>query len=137
MQAISEKKTVLTNRPYNRPMASGRTTTKEAPFFGQRLSHFRKQRGMTQQELADALEISRSLVHHYERSCPNPTSDFVLKVSKVLDVSLDELFDLKPEKIKSGPPPRVKKLTQRLVGLPKAKQGVVLEMLESYLDKAS
>jgi len=137
MQAISTKKAVFRNRPYNGRMASGRTTTKQAPFFGRRLSHFRKQRGMTQQELADALEISRSLVHHYERNCPNPTTDFVLKVSKVLDVSLDELFELKPEKIKTGPPPRVKKLTQRLVELPKAKQSVVLEMLESYLDKAS
>lgn len=92
---------------------------------------------MTQQELADALNITRSLVLHYERNCSNPASDFVLRVSKVLDVSLDELFDLKPEKVRSGPSPRVKKLTQRLTELPKAKQSFVLEMLESYIDKAS
>ena len=63
--------------------------------------------------------------------------DFVLKASRMLEVSLDELFDLKSEKEKSGPPPRVKKLSERLTGLPKTKQGFVLEMLESYLDKAS
>lgn len=137
MQAISSKKLNFRNHPYNDRMASGRTTTKEAPFFGQRLSYFRKQRGMTQQEFADALGISRNLVLHYERNCSNPTMDFVLKASRMLEVSLDELFELKPEKEKSGPPPRVKKLSERLTGLPKTKQGVVLEMLESYLDKAS
>ena len=91
-------------------MASGRTTTKAAPFFGQRLSYFRKQRGMTQQEFADALGISRNLVLHYERNCANPTMDFILKASRTLEVSLDELFDLKPEKEKSGPPPRGQKI---------------------------
>ena len=137
MQAISPKKPVRPNRPYTAAMASGRTPTKEAPFFGQRLSYFRKKRGMTQHEFANALGISRNLVLHYERSCPNPTMDFVLKASKALEVSLDEFFELKPEKEKSGPPPRVKKVSERLTKLPKAKQSVVLEMLESWLAQAS
>jgi len=54
-----------------------------------------------------------------------------------LGISVDELLGIQPEQTKRGPSPRVKKLTQRLVELPKAKQGFVLEMLESYLDKAS
>lgn len=137
MQAISSKKAVFPNRPYNGRMASGRTTTKEAPFFGKRLSYFRKKRGMTQQELADALQISRSMVLHYERSCPNPTTDFVLKVSKVLDVSLDELFDLKPEKEKTGPSPKALKLAERISTLPRAKQSVLVSMIEGAIKQAS
>jgi len=137
MQAISNKKPIFRNRPYNSRMASGRTTNKQAPFFGQRLSYFRKKRGMTQQELADALEISRSLVLHYERSCPNPTTDFVLKVTKVLDVSLDELFEIKPEKEKTGPSPKALKLAERISTLPRAKQSVLVSMIEGAIQQAS
>ena len=137
MQAISNKKPIFRNRPYNSRMASGRTTNKQAPFFGQRLSYFRKKRGMTQQEFAAALEISRSLVHHYERSCPNPTTDFVLKATRTLDVSLDEFFELKPEKEKSGPSPKALKIAERISTLPKAKQSIVVGMLEGAIEQVS
>jgi len=92
---------------------------------------------MTQYELAEALGISRDLVGHYERRSQNPNLEFVIKVAKLFEVSVDEFLGFKTTPEKSGPPPRVKKLTRRLVDLPKTKQGVVLEMLESYLDKAS
>jgi transcriptional regulator with XRE-family HTH domain len=137
MQAISQKKPVFRKRPYNGRMASGRTTDKKAPFFGQRLSYFRKKRGMTQQEFADALGISRSLVHHYERSCPNPTTDFVLKATQTLDVSLDEFFELKPEKEKSGPSPKALKIAERISTLPRAKQSIVVGMLEGAIEQVS
>ena len=92
---------------------------------------------MTQYELAEALGISRDLVGHYERRSQNPNLEFVIKVAKLFDVSVDEFLGFKPAPEKSGPPPRVEKLTRRLVELPKTKQGVVLEMLESYLDKTA
>ena len=86
---------------------------------------------MTQQEFADALEISRNLVPHYERNCSNPTIDFFLKAARMLEVSRwMNCSGLKPEKEKSGPPFRVKKLSERLTRLPKTKQGFVLEMLK-------
>lgn len=92
---------------------------------------------MTQQEFADALGISRSLVHHYERSCPNPTTDFVLKATKTLDVSLDEFFELKPEKEKSGPSPKALKIAERISTLPRAKQSIVVGMLEGAIEQVS
>jgi len=137
MQAISRKKSLSRFPPYNGDMSRGRKPTQEAPLFGQRLVHFRQKTGMTQYELAEALGISRDLVGHYERRSQNPNLEFVIKVAKLFEVSVDEFLGFKTTPEKSGPPPRVKKLTRRLVDLPKTKQGVVLEMLESYLDKAS
>ena len=137
MQAISSKKLNFRNHPYNGEMTRGRKPSQEAPMFGQRLIHFRQKAGMTQYELAEALDISRDLVGHYERRSQNPNLDFVIKVAELFEITVDELLGFKPERDKSGPPPRVRKLTERLTELPKTKQGVVLEMLESYLDKAS
>jgi transcriptional regulator with XRE-family HTH domain len=137
MQAFSQITLFPLDRPYNAQMQPGPKPTKEQPFFGQRLAHFRQKNGLTQQQLADELDITRELVGHYERRCENPSIDFIIKLSQTLGISVDELLGIQPEQIKRGPSPRVKKLTQRLVELPKGKQGVVLEMLESYLDKAS
>ena len=137
MQAISSAKPFFQNPMYNGRMASGRTTTKAAPFFGQRLSYFRKKRGLTQKEFAEALGISRNMVLHYERSCPNPTMDFVLKAAETLDVSLDELFELKPEKNKTGPSPKALKVAERISQMPRNKQSVVLSMLEGAIQQAS
>lgn len=137
MQAISSKKFFALNRRYNALMERGRKPTKEAPLFGKQLAYFRKKRGLTQYEFAELLGITRNLVLHYERSCSNPNMEFVLKAAKVLDVSVDELFGLKPEKARRGPAPKVKQLAERISSLPKNKQAVVIEMIESYVDRSA
>lgn len=105
--------------------------------FGKRLAELRKQRGMTQQELADALEITRDLVGHYERRSNNPNLDFVLKIAELFSVSLDELLGLVNEpKKKPGPPPRVARVAERIAKLPKAKQAVILDMVEGAIGKS-
>lgn len=137
MQAISSEKFFALNRRYNALMERGRKPTKEAPLFGKQLAYFRKKRGLTQYEFAELLGITRNLVLHYERSCSNPNMEFVLKAAKVLDVSVDELFGLKPEKARRGPAPKVKQLAERISSLPKNKQAVVIEMIESYVDRSA
>ena len=52
----------------------------------------------------------------------------MLKVAELFEVSIDEFLGLKPEKAKSGPPPKVK-VTEKSA-LPKAKQTVVIDMIE-------
>ncbi len=124
--------------PYNRDMQRGRKPKHEAPPFGQRLAHYRTLKGLTQYEFADLLGISRNLVVHYERACENPTADFVIRAAKTLDVSVDELLGVQPQRsTKRGPSPKAQKLAERISKLPKSKQAVVIEMLEGYLDRAS
>ena len=138
MQANFSQMSFLKERPYTPDMQRGRKPKKEAPAFGKNLAQCRQNKGLTQYEFAEELGISRNLVVHYERACENPTMDFVIKAAKTLGVSADELLGLKSvSSKKSGPPPRVEKLTKRLTDLPKAKQSVVIEMLESYIEKAS
>ena len=138
MQANLSQMSFLKERPYNADMQRGRKPKKEAPAFGKNLAQCRKNKGLTQYEFADELGISRNLVVHYERSCENPTMDFVVKAANALNVSADELLGLKKVSTKKkGPSPRVEKLTNRLSELPKNKQSFVLEMIEGYINQAS
>ena len=133
MQAFSQITLFPMDRPYNGEMQPGPKPTKEQPFFGQRLAHFRKKNGMTQQQLADELEITRELVGHYERRCENPSIDFLIKLSQTLSISVDELLDIQPEQTKRGPSPKALKIAEKISSLPKAKQSVVVNMIEGAL----
>lgn len=60
--------------------------------FAGRLKHFREMRGLSQQELADALGISRSAVTKYEAGERFPDEATLLKISNILWCSLDNLL---------------------------------------------
>lgn len=65
------------------------------------LSHnivrYRKIKGMTQKQLADALEVSTSRVSNWEQGINLPSSGMMVALSKILSVSTDALYGVTPE----------------------------------------
>ena len=62
--------------------------------FPSRLLHFRKEKGFTQQTLADAVAMHVNQIKKYEAGTAQPTLDSLIKLAKVLHISLDTLvFD--------------------------------------------
>lgn len=61
--------------------------------LGQRIKELRSKIGLTQEKLADLIDIDRSYMGFIERGERNPTFDKLLKIAKSLKVSLPELFD--------------------------------------------
>ena len=65
------------------------------------LSHVRdirrNQSGYTQQDLADAIDVTRQTIVAIEKGNYNPSIGIVLKLSRVLETSVEELFELKEE----------------------------------------
>lgn len=61
--------------------------------FGEALSAARKQKGLTQQKLADSLPVNRSSVANWEADRRLPDATLISKISKILDVELAELLD--------------------------------------------
>lgn len=59
--------------------------------WGRRIRAFRKLKGYTQEGLAKELLVSVSLLGEIERGNRVPTEQFLLEVSAVLDISIDEL----------------------------------------------
>lgn len=60
--------------------------------FCEKLQELRKSRGLTQEELAEKLYVSRTAISKWESGRGFPSIDSVRAISKFFSVSLDELF---------------------------------------------
>lgn len=63
--------------------------------FGKRLKTLRRQAGLTQEQLAEATELSVDFISLVERGINAPSFDNLEKLAKALGVSVQELFDFK------------------------------------------
>lgn len=61
--------------------------------FGQNIKQFRKQRNLTQKQLADQIEISRSYLSDIENGNKNPSIKTVKKLADSLGLSVTDLFN--------------------------------------------
>jgi putative transcriptional regulator len=64
-----------------------------------RLEELRKQRGLRQEELAAALEVSRQTIGSLENGRYNPSILLAFKIARYFDVSIEEIFILEEESI--------------------------------------
>lgn len=62
--------------------------------LGKKIKEFRKTNNLTQQELADKLGIARSTLSYYEKGTVEPNIYTLLKLSEIMNCSLDYLFDI-------------------------------------------
>lgn len=60
--------------------------------FGEKLQSLRRRAGMSQDTLAERLEVSRQAVSKWERDETMPETEKVVRIAKLFDVSLDELL---------------------------------------------
>ncbi len=62
--------------------------------FGTRLKNLRKQAGLTQQQLATQLGITKSVVSFYELQERSPSPEVLIKLTTIFHVSADYLLGL-------------------------------------------
>ena len=60
--------------------------------FGEKLLELRNSKGMTQEELAEALFVSRTAISKWEAGRGYPSIDSLKEISKFFSVSIDELL---------------------------------------------
>ncbi len=63
-------------------------------YFGAKLKQLREARKMTQQQLADKLELTKSSVSAYENSAKYPSVEVLIRIATIFDVSADYLLGL-------------------------------------------
>jgi putative transcriptional regulator len=56
------------------------------------LEQLRKERGINQEELADALEVSRQTIGSLENGRYNPSIILAFKIARYFDKSIEEIF---------------------------------------------
>ncbi|WP_126992223.1 helix-turn-helix transcriptional regulator [Thermosipho globiformans] len=62
------------------------------------LAEMRQAKNLTQQQLAKAINISRKSISHYETGRARPSLDVIIKLAKVLEVSVEEIYNALPKK---------------------------------------
>ena len=102
--------------------------------LGQRLARLRKERGISQADLADRLHITQPIVLDYERGRVRLHGDIIIALTKILKISADELLGLKPPPLQASIKDR--RLLERLIlidRLPKKKREALLLTMKAFL----
>lgn len=106
--------------------------------LGARIAQLRKEAGLSQQAMADALQIPQQTYANYEVARARPPVSLLPQLAQLFGISVDELLGLhKSAAAKRGPTPQLQQKIERLSRLPKAKQKFVLEMLEGVLGQTN
>ena len=63
-----------------------------------RLEEIRKERGIKQEELAAALEVSRQTIGSLENGRYNPSITLAFKLARYFDMSIEDIFLYEEEK---------------------------------------
>ena len=68
-------------------------------YMKNRLEKLRKQRGIKQEDLALALEVSRQTIGSLENGRYNPSIILAFKIARYFDMSIEDIFIYEEEKL--------------------------------------
>jgi transcriptional regulator with XRE-family HTH domain len=103
--------------------------------FGERLKEIRLGRGLTQQELGDAVDVSNRVIAYYEQDGAQPPGPLLVDLARALGVTTDELLGVEPLREKISPKQaRIRKRLQRVEELPAADQRAVLKFVDALVE---
>ena len=106
----------------------------EEETIGQRLSRLRKERGLTQIELAHQMGLVQALISDYERGRLRLHDEIIIKFAKALNVNSDEILGIdQSEKTQDKPSLRLVRRMKKIETLPKSKQRTLIETIDNFL----
>ncbi|TFF99614.1 MAG: transcriptional regulator [Promethearchaeota archaeon] len=103
-----------------------------------RVKEFREELGLTQQELANRVGVSRQTIYYLEKGNYNPSLTLSFKIAEILNKPLIETFYRVPiikDKIESLSFKKLKEISKK-VGISYNKLGSITEMNEKELSEA-
>jgi transcriptional regulator with XRE-family HTH domain len=111
-----------------------------AAAIGARLARLRKDRGITQAELAQRLSVSQPMVSDYERGALRLHGELILELTAILDVTADELLG-RPGETDSRDSSRARnrrlmRRLQRVEALSKRDQDALMRTIDAFLTRA-
>jgi transcriptional regulator with XRE-family HTH domain len=127
--------------PVIAPVTDRPMTQDEKQFFrqlGGRIASLRKEQGFTQAQLAGVLSLTQQMVASYEVGRRRVPVSLLPKIAAALAVSVETLIgQSRATPAKRGPAPKLQQQMERIQRLPRAKQRLVLQMLDGVLAQAS
>lgn len=73
-----------------------------ASIVGKQIGESRAKKNLTQTQLADLVGVSRQAVNNIEKGKYNPSTVLSLRMSKVLETSVHDLFELEESDFKKN-----------------------------------
>ncbi len=106
--------------------------------MAQRLARLRRERGLTQLEVAAGVDVPQPRISQYERGELRLHGELIVNLSAVLNVSADELLGIndirRPSLIEDR---RILRRVQKMGSLSRRDQQALLRTIDAFLSKAS
>jgi len=103
--------------------------------LGKRIQELRKQHNISQNELADRVNVSKAQMSRYEVKGVQPPADILNKIAEVLGTSVDYLINGNTDE-KAKASLKNTELIQRfkdIEALPEEEQNVLLQVISAYI----
>jgi len=99
-----------------------------------RIKKLRKSRGLNQVEFSEKTGISQRMIAYYEKEVHQIPSDNIIKLSKALKVTTDELLGLKIINFEmTKDETKVYKKVKKILKLTKVEQQIIFNMINGFL----
>lgn len=110
-----------------------RTAKKAKSVFNRQIIKLRMARGMTQEQLALALGVSRNTVAYYEARAVNPGTELIQKIADFFGVSPGKLIGDEEKKKSPGPVSKLEKQLELIKQLPPSEKKAISTVLDMAL----
>ena len=120
---------------YDEGMQRGRPSNKPRTDFGRRLYEARLTKGLSQAQVADAMNVTQASYGAWERVPVALRAEQLEKLADVLGVSVSYLFGEESSRRNSGPRGKARRLLEQLNELPRSQQNHALAVLEAFVEK--
>lgn len=97
-----------------------------------KLAQLRKEKGLSQQALADAIGLHINQIKRYESGASQPSLEALKKISRALRVSIDYLVF---ENEELGPPDNLRLQFEAIARMPEHEQAIIKELIEGMIIK--
>jgi transcriptional regulator with XRE-family HTH domain len=121
--------------PYSWDMPGGRPPKSQTRSeFGQRLHDARQAKGLSQNQVAEALGITQPSYADWERSAVSLKPEYLPKLATLFGVSVDHLLGIQERPRNGcGPTGKLRRVFEEVSGLPRYQQQRVIAIVEDML----
>ncbi len=102
-------------------------------YIGKRIKQYRMLKGITQEQLAEQVDLSRNYISSIERGVSSLSIDKIVEIINALDCTADDIFT---DVINKSYDVKVSKISEQLYELPKEEQERVLKVIEVLIETA-
>ena len=104
--------------------------------IGQQIAKYREEKRLTQEQLGEAVGVTSRTVSKWETGLSLPDVGLIPSIASALEISLDELFDIKPKEKKKDLAETIREAVADALGqaLPDLLEENLDELMPSYLN---